>query len=411
MEISHRGQTVQASPIRKLKPFADAALARGVKIYHLNIGDPDIPTPVPILDAVRGYNDKILAYGPAQGFIELRQAIADYFKGYGIVLEADNVVITVGGSEAILFTFAVLGDCGDEIIIPEPFYTNYNGYASLANLKIVPLTLRVEDGYRLPPAAEIEAKITPRTKAILLCSPNNPTGTVYTPDELKRVVDIAVKHDLFLIGDEVYKEFIYDGLTHKSLLEFEEARDRVVVVDSISKRFSCCGARIGAAITRNETVYQAILSFAQARLCPPSIEQKAAIAAYKMGIGYFEPVRLEYERRRDVLYEGLNAIPGVFVRKPQGAFYMSVRLPDQGHRALRRLDADRLRHGQGDGHDRPRTGILLDAGQGPRRDPDGLRPQRGGAAPFARPLPRRPGEIPVDGRERLTDPGPARAGE
>lgn len=327
MQISHRGQTVQASPIRKLKPFADAALARGVKIYHLNIGDPDIPTPVPILDAVRGYNDKILAYGPAQGFLELRQGIADYFKGYGIGFEADNVVITVGGSEAILFTFATVGDPGDEIIIPEPFYTNYNGYASLANLKIVPLTLRVEDGYRLPPAAEIEAKITPRTRAILLCSPNNPTGTVYTPDELKRVVDIAIKHDLFLIGDEVYKEFIYDGLTHKSLLEFEEARGRVIVVDSISKRFSCCGARIGAAITRNESVYQAILKFAQARLCPPSIEQKAAIAAYKMGMGYFEPVRQEYQRRRDVLYEGLNAIPGVFVRKPQGAFYMSVRLP------------------------------------------------------------------------------------
>ena len=327
MDISLRGRTVQASPIRKLKPYADAALARGVKIYHLNIGDPDIPTPVPILDAVRGYSDKILAYGPAQGFIELRQGIADYFKGYGIGLGADNVVITVGGSEAILFLFAVLGDCGDEIIIPEPFYTNYNGYASLANLTIVPLTLKVEDGYRLPPAAEIEAMITKRTKAILLCSPNNPTGTVYTPEELKRVVDIAIKHDLFVIGDEVYKEFIYDGLTHKSLLEFEEARDRVVVVDSISKRFSCCGARIGAVITKNDAVYQSVLKFAQARLCPPSIEQKAAIAAYKMGMGYFEPVRLEYQRRRDVLHEGLNAIPGVFVRKPQGAFYMSVRLP------------------------------------------------------------------------------------
>jgi aspartate aminotransferase len=327
MEISLRGQTVQASPIRKLKPYADAALAKGIKIYHLNIGDPDIPTPVPILDAVRGYSDKILAYGPAQGFLELRQGIADYFKGYGIGLRADDVVITVGGSEAILFLFAVLGDCGDEIIIPEPFYTNYNGYASLANLKIVPLTLKVEDGYRLPPAAEIEAKITTKTKAILLCSPNNPTGTVYTPEELKRVVDIAIKHDLFVIGDEVYKEFIYDGLTHKSLLEFEEARDRVVVVDSISKRFSCCGARIGAVITKNDKVYQSVLKFAQARLCPPSIEQKAAIAAYKMGMGYFEPVRLEYQRRRDVLHEGLNAIPGVFVRKPQGAFYMSVRLP------------------------------------------------------------------------------------
>jgi aspartate aminotransferase len=327
MEISRRGQTVQASPIRKLKPYADRALEKGIKIYFLNIGDPDIPTPRPILDAVRSFNDRILAYGPAQGFLELRQAIADYFNGYMIPLTSENVIITCGGSEAILFTFAVVGDPGDEIIIPEPFYTNYNGYASLANLKIVPLTLKVENGYRLPSVEEIEAKITRRTKAILLCSPNNPTGTVYSSQELDRVVSIGVKHDLFLIGDEVYKEFIYDGLTHKSILEYEEAKDRVVVVDSISKRFSCCGARIGAVITRNERVYQAALKFAQARLCPPTIEQKAAIAAYKMGLGYFEPVRQEYERRRDVLYEGLRSIPGLVVGKPQGAFYMSVRLP------------------------------------------------------------------------------------
>ncbi len=327
MEISRRGQTVQASPIRKLKPYADKALEKGIKIYFLNIGDPDIPTPRPILDAVRSFNDRILAYGPAQGFLELRQAIADYFNGYKIPLTSENVIITCGGSEAILFTFAVVGDPGDEIIIPEPFYTNYNGYASLANLKIVPLTLKVENGYRLPSVEEIEAKITRRTKAILLCSPNNPTGTVYSPQELDRVVSIGVKHDLFLIGDEVYKEFIYDGLTHKSILEYEEAKDRVVVVDSISKRFSCCGARIGAVITRNDRIYQAALKFAQARLCPPTIEQKAAIAAYKMGLGYFEPVRQEYERRRDVLYEGLRSIPGLVVGKPQGAFYMSVRLP------------------------------------------------------------------------------------
>ena len=327
MKISKRGQTVQASPIRKFKPHADAALKAGVKVYFLNIGDPDIPTPKPILDAVRAFADPILSYGPAQGFLELREAIAAYFGGYGISLTADNIIITNGGSEAILLAFATVADPGDEIIIPEPFYTNYNGYASLADLKVVPLTLKVEDGYRLPPAAEFEAKITPRTKAIVLCSPNNPTGSVYSHDELRRVVEIAAKHDLFLIGDEVYKEFIYDGLKHMSLMEFPEVRDRVIVVDSISKRFSCCGARIGAAITRNETVYGAMLRFAQARLCPPSIEQKAAIAAYKMGMGYFEPVRQEYERRRNVLYEGLSSIPGVTVSKPQGAFYMSVRLP------------------------------------------------------------------------------------
>jgi aspartate aminotransferase len=327
MEISRRGRTVQASPIRKFKPYADAAIKAGVKVYFLNIGDPDIPTPKPILDAVRAFADPILSYGPAQGFLELREAIAGYFGGYGISLTADNVIVTCGGSEAILFAFATVADPGDEIIIPEPFYTNYNGYASLADLKIVPLTLKVEDGYRLPPAAEFEARITPRTKAIVLCSPNNPTGSVYSPEELRRVVDLAMKHGLFLIGDEVYKEFIYDGFTHMSLMEFPEASDRVIVVDSISKRFSCCGARIGAAITKNTDVYGAMLRFAQARLCPPSIEQKAAIAAYKMGLGYFEPVREEYQRRRDVLYEGLKSIPGVVVQKPQGAFYMSVRLP------------------------------------------------------------------------------------
>jgi aspartate aminotransferase len=237
------------------------------------------------------------------------------------------VIITLGGSEAIHFSFCVVADPGNEIIIPEPFYTNYNGYASYANVKISPLTLRVEDGFRLPPAEEIEARITSKTRAILLCSPNNPTGTVYTPEELERVISIVKKHDLFLIGDEVYKEFVYDGGTHKSLLEYDEVKDRVIVVDSISKRFSSCGARIGAVITRNSQLYQSLLRFAQARLCPATVEQKAALAAYSMGLGYFQPVREEYERRRDVLYEGLKDIPGIVIRKPQGAFYIIVRLP------------------------------------------------------------------------------------
>ena len=272
MDISRRGQSIQASPIRKLKPYADKAMERGIHVYYLNIGDPDIPTPRPIIEAVRSYDEKILSYGPAQGFLELRQAIASYFNSYKIYITCENVIVTCGGSEAILFAFAVVGDPGDEVIIPEPFYTNYNGYASLANLSIVPLTLRVEDGYRLPSKKDIEALVTPRTKAILLCSPNNPTGTVYSPEELDQVVSVAVERDLFLIGDEVYKEFIYDGLGHKSLLEYEEAKDRVILVDSISKRFSCCGARIGAVIARNERTCQSLLRFAQARLCPPTIE-------------------------------------------------------------------------------------------------------------------------------------------
>jgi len=327
MNISRRGREIQPSPIRKLKPHADKAQERGIHVYFLNIGQPDIPTPQPVLDAIHNYEEKVISYGPAQGFLELRQAIADYFVSYNIALNSENVVITIGGSEAIHFSFSVVADPDEEIIIPEPFYTNYNGYASFASVKIVPLTLRVEDGFRLPPRKEIEAKITPKTRAILLCSPNNPTGTVYTPEELERVISVAKKHDLFLIGDEVYKEFVYDGLTHKSILEYKEIEDRVIVVDSISKRFSCCGARIGAVITRNKEIYQSLLKFSQARLCPPSVEQKAALAAYLMGKDYFEEIKQEYQRRREVLFEGLKNIPGIVIHKPQGAFYIIVRLP------------------------------------------------------------------------------------
>ncbi|MGB8952719.1 MAG: pyridoxal phosphate-dependent aminotransferase [Candidatus Aminicenantales bacterium] len=327
MDISHRGRTIQASPIRKLKPYADKAVEKGIHVYFLNIGDPDIPTPTPILNAIRSFDEKIIGYGPAQGFLELRQAMAQYFNGYKIPLNAEDVIITCGGSEAISFAFSVVANPGEEILIPEPFYTNYNGFASFACVNIVPLTLRVEDGFRLPPVAQIEARISSRTRAILLCSPNNPTGTVYTPEELERMISLAVKHDLFLIGDEVYKEFVYDGLSHKSLLEYKEVKDRVIVVDSVSKRFSFCGARVGAVITRNAQVYQSLLRFAQARLCPPTVEQKAALAAYRMGMDYFKPVREEYQKRRDVLYEELKSISGAVVHKPQGAFYISMRLP------------------------------------------------------------------------------------
>ncbi len=329
MDISKRGREIQPSPIRKLKPYADEAQKKGIHVYFINIGQPDIPTPQPVLDAFHNYDEKVLSYGPAQGFLELRQAISDYFNSYNIPIDSENVIITIGGSEAIHFSFSAVANPDDEIIIPEPFYTNYNGYAAFASVKIVPLTLRVEDGFRLPQKEEIEAKITPRTRAILLCSPSNPTGTVYTPEELERVISIVQEHDLFLIGDEVYKEFVYDGGTHKSILEYEEIKDRVIVVDSISKRFSSCGARVGAVVTRNRDVYQAVLKFAQARLCPPSVEQKAALAAYRMGLDYFKPVLKEYEKRRDVLFDGLKDIPGIVIHKPQGAFYIIVRLPIQ----------------------------------------------------------------------------------
>lgn len=327
MDISQRGLDIQESPIRKLKPFADRAKEQGIHVYFVNIGQPDIPTPQPVWDELKQFDEKVLSYGPAQGFLDLRQAIADYFGSYDIELNSENVIITVGGSEAIHFAFSVVSDPGGEVIIPEPFYTNYNGFAACADVNIVPLTLSVEDGFRLPSIETIAKKITPKTRAILLNSPSNPTGTVFTPEELERVVALALKHDLFIIADEVYKEFVYDGATHKSILEYEEITDRAIVVDSISKRFSCCGARIGAVITKNEQVYQSVLKFAQARLCPPTIEQKMALAAYRMGRSYFDPVQKEYQHRRDVLYEGLKDIPGIVIRKPQGAFYYIVRLP------------------------------------------------------------------------------------
>jgi aspartate aminotransferase len=327
MNISKRGMDIQESPIRKLKPYADEAVKRGVHVYYLNIGQPDIPTPPAVWDAIHNFDEEVLSYGPAQGYLELQQAIADYFSDYGIPLTSDNILITVGGSEAVQFAFNVVADPDDEVIIPEPFYTNYNGFAASAGVKIIPLTLSVEDGYRLPSQKDIEARITERTKAILLCSPNNPTGTVYTAEELGRVVELVKKHDLFLIGDEVYKEFVYDGARHKSILEFGDIQDRAIVTDSISKRFSCCGARVGAVITRNAEVWQSVLKFAQARLCPPSLEQVGALAAYKMDRNYFNTIQEEYQRRRDVLFEGLKDIPGIVMHKPQGAFYICVRLP------------------------------------------------------------------------------------
>lgn len=327
MNISQRGFKIQESPIRKLKPFADQAEERGIRVFFINIGQPDIPTPQPVWRALKEFDEEVLSYGPAQGFLELRQAIADYFNSYNISLHSENVIITVGGSEAVHFAFSVVADPGEEIIVPEPFYTNYNGFASCADVNLVPLTLSVEDGFRLPSKGEIEAKINPKTRAILLNSPSNPTGTVYTPEELERIINLALKHDLFIISDEVYKEFVYDGASHKSILEYDEVQDRAIIVDSISKRFSCCGARIGAVITRNEEVYLSLLKFAQARLCPPTVEQKMALAAYSMGREYFHPIREEYQRRRDVLYDGLKDIPGVVMHKPQGAFYIIVKLP------------------------------------------------------------------------------------
>lgn len=326
MRISQRARAMQESPIRKLAPLAAAAKDRGIHIYHLNIGQPDLPTPPEFLEAITRFSEPVLAYGPSDGLPALREAICQYFSRYGIELEPSQVLITNGGSEAILFAFNVVADDGDEIMVPEPFYTNYNGYAQMANLRLVPVRTHAEDGFHLPPDEVLETAVSPHTKALLLCSPNNPTGTVLTREELERAATFCLRHDLFLIADEVYKEFTYDGRVHTSVLELPEVASRVIVVDSISKRFSACGARVGSIISKNREVMAACLKLGQARLCPPTLEQLGALAAYRLGEEYFAAVREEYQRRRDVLFEKLTAAPGIILRKPRGAFYMIVKM-------------------------------------------------------------------------------------
>ncbi len=326
MKISRRATSIQESPIRKLAPLATAARARGTTIYHLNIGQPDVATPPEFLRAVGSFTGKVLEYGPSDGLPELRAAMAAYFARYEIALDPRDVLITNGGSEAILFAFNVVADQGEEIIIPEPFYTNYNGYAAMANLSVVPVRTRAEDGFHLPPDEVLDAAVTPRTRAMLVCSPNNPTGTVLSWEELERLAAFIERHDLFLIADEVYKEFTYDGRRHRSVLELPGVRERVIVVDSISKRFSACGARVGAVISRNRGVMASVLKFGQARLCPPTLEQLGAVAAYGLDESYFEGVRREYQRRRDVTYDALTADPGIVLERPRGAFYVIVKM-------------------------------------------------------------------------------------
>jgi aspartate aminotransferase len=345
MKISQRAVSIQESPIRKLAPLAAATRAQGVKIFNLNIGQPDVATPPEFLRAVSGFKEKVLEYGPSDGLPELREAMATYFARFEITVEPSEILITNGGSEAVMFAFNVVADDGEEIIIPEPFYTNYNGYAALANLNIVPVRTRAEDGFHLPPDDVLEAAVTPRTRAVLVCSPNNPTGTVLTWEELNRLATFAERHDLFLIADEVYKEFTYDGRRHRSILELQGVERRVIVVDSISKRFSACGARVGAVISRNPEVMAAVLKFGQARLCPPTLEQLGAIAAYRLDEGYFDRVREEYQRRRNIMYEALTRDQGIVLKRPRGAFYMIVKMagvPDSEDFARWLLEEHRL---------------------------------------------------------------------
>lgn len=329
MEISKRIKGFQASPIRRLAPFANEAKKRGTKVYHLNIGQPDIKTPVEALDAIRNYPQDIIAYGESNGDLALRLALCDYYSTFGVQLTADDILITNGGSEALLFSFMTLCDPGDEIIVPEPYYTNVHSFARMANVNLVPVTSHLEDNFALPPLEEIEQKITKKTMAIHLCSPNNPTGYVYSKEELETILDMCERHDIFLIVDEVYREFCYDGAHFTSVLTFDKYIDRVICVDSVSKRFSMCGARIGAIISKNKQVIRETLKLSQARLCPPAIEQAAAVAAFESPnmTSYIKSVQAEYQNRRDCLVRCLKEIPGVKCSIPKGAFYLVVELP------------------------------------------------------------------------------------
>jgi len=325
--ISNKGKNMPASPIRKLVPYAEKAKAQGKKVYHLNIGQPDVETPHEILDAVRNIDFKVLEYSHSAGFESYRKKLAGYYRANGIQIDYTHLMVTTGGSEAILFGLFSCLDAGDEIIIPEPLYANYNGFTLAGDIVVKPVTSHIENNFALPPVSEFEKLITPKTKAIMICNPGNPTGYLYSKAELLQLKDIVLKHDLFLFADEVYREFCYDGKEHFSVLNIEGIEENAVVVDSISKRYSACGARIGALVTRNKQVLDTALKFAQARLSPPTIEQIAAEAAVNVGKEYFEKVRKEYTARRDVLVQRLNAMEGVLCPKPGGAFYAQVRMP------------------------------------------------------------------------------------
>ena len=325
--ISSRGIQMPASPIRKLVPYAEAAKKRGIKVYHLNIGQPDIKAPEIALEAIHNFQPTIISYSHSAGNESYRKSIANYYKGIGLTVDYTEIMITTGGSEAIMFAFLSCLNAGDEVIIPEPFYTNYNGFAVAAGIKIVPVPSHIEDGFALPPISEFEKKIGPRTKAIMICNPNNPTGYLYSKEELEQLRDIVLKHDLYLFSDEVYREFCYDGNKHYSVMELEGIEKNTVLLDSVSKRYSLCGLRIGALVSRNPEVMATALKFAQARLSPPSLGQVAGEAALYTPKAYFLEVYHEYIERRNIIISALNKIEGVIAPLPKGAFYSIVHLP------------------------------------------------------------------------------------
>jgi aspartate aminotransferase len=324
--LSNRARQMPASPIRKLMPLADEARRRGIHVYHLNIGQPDLPTPEPMRRRLKTVPE-VLAYSPSGGTAEYLEVLQAYYARLGISLRTDELLTTTGGSEAILFSFMACADQGDEAIVVEPFYTNYLAFATMAGVRLVPLTSHAEDGFHLPQRAAWEKVITPKTRMVVICNPNNPTGTVYSREELSMVAELCRDHNLFLVSDEVYREFVYDGRTAVSALSLPGFEDRVIVADSLSKRYSACGIRLGSIATRNRDVYGACLRMAQGRLSPPGLAQLAALGVSEVGPEYTEGVIAEYQRRRDLLFQGLSTIPGVLLRKPEGAFYFVARLP------------------------------------------------------------------------------------
>ncbi len=325
--LSNKAVKMPESPIRKLVPYAEKAKASGKTVYHLNIGQPDIETPEVALNAIKNMDRKVIEYSHSAGFESYRNKLSAYYKSININVESSEILVTTGGSEALTFGFMTTCDPGDEVIIPEPFYANYNGFAVAAGLNVVPVTASIETGFALPPVEEFEKKITSKTKAIVICNPGNPTGYLYSKEELEKLRDIVKKHDLFLFADEVYREFCYDGAQPFSVMNLEGIDQNVILIDSVSKRYSMCGARIGCLISRNKEVMAAALKFGQARLSPPTIDQIAAEAALATPQSYFDDVVSEYVKRRDIMIEGLNKIPDVFCPKPSGAFYCVAKFP------------------------------------------------------------------------------------
>ncbi len=326
LSISKRGELMPPSPIRKLVPFAEAAKKRGTKVYHLNIGQPDIETPPAILDAVRNADIKVLEYSHSAGNESYRRKLVQYYKSVGIDVAYDQILITTGGSEAIMFGFFTCLNPGDEVIIPEPFYANYNGFACAAGVTVVPITSKIETGFALPPIEDFEKVITSKTKAIIICSPNNPTGYLYSKAEMMALKEICLKHDLYLFSDEAYREFCYDG-EYISAMHMEGLEQHVVLMDTISKRYSACGARLGALVTKNKAVYDAAMKFAQARLSPPGLAQIIGEAAVDLPAAYFDAPKAEYLSRRNLLVDRLNKMEGVYCPNPGGAFYAMAKLP------------------------------------------------------------------------------------